>query len=216
MSSLLFHLTSFLLFCTTRYLNTSLWTRMISDGFNKSHSEQYKFLTNWTMHVNLLYHCYQTIILLPSFRNRRPPSPWFWTSFVFPISLTCVLLYWGVWVIDPGMIASKIVMEKYYGPLDLTNNLLHTFPLVVNVLEGLMRKGIVTQRMTNRKIFKGNLLFLVLYNGNLFWFRNQSGSFAYPLLDVVWKAGTHWFIIFNLCVLIFFFVFSKIAVKLSR
>lgn len=185
-----FYAVAFLIYVQTLRLHYDLVRNVYGLPFS-AYFLEFRYMTVWCMHIQFIYYSVQLyrVLFLKTHSQKISKTDSFInylrTTIVFPVAFFVTLLFWGLYSINPYLLASKKKLEM---TSHTVQHLLHTAPLVVQLLEGVLLN--VPARFGRSKILTGQFIFQVLFVGNLFLFNGILGKFPYPVLDVIWaKSG---------------------------
>ena len=137
---LLFHLA-----VIVNYVLFLLHSKSVDETLNKlvptrSFGGSFKYLTHWNVWLQAIYFiiAFTNDIFGTDSRTKEGASviqkvrDFLFSSIAFPTGLFVTIAFWGIYVVDRKLIF-PVELDKYFPPI--TNHMMHTTPLVSQILE---------------------------------------------------------------------------------
>ncbi|KAL3098112.1 hypothetical protein niasHT_027657 [Heterodera trifolii] len=164
---------------------------------------KFVWLTMINLLIQLLYHTTAAIVAICSIRPRSFMSKFHFiaTAIVFPASFTVVMLFWGLYLMDPATVTRK--EARFVFDFKWFNHALHTFPLFAMLLDFSIWHH---HRPSKVSALKAILCFSLFYIIHIHFFYVCFNFWAYPILAQMSFRGRAWFIFF--CTIFMFCAFA--------
>ena len=152
---IVFYLIAAYIFFKAKNAHTLITDQLIQAGHRVSHAGQNKFLTVIGMKINFYYMLTAILITFGTPRNSKSRRifSWYWASIVFPVACVVCGMYWGLVAVDPELVGPEHKRKYFEG---LPDHLLHTFPIIIQLIEAMFVKH---ERVSKKKDVSGKFGF---------------------------------------------------------
>lgn len=177
-------------------------TSILIPGHNNTYGGRYKFATVISLKLVILYYGYSAGMDLTyifwsnisksskvnrqKFRKNCLRRDYVFSSLLFPLTCTVVIMFWGLFLINPELVQSARARElsPTHG---FHNHAVHTAPIIFSLLECVVTKHRLS--IGFKKGCIGWVAFFASYLGWIFWIAHKANIWVYPFLKVLSTTG---------------------------
>ena len=129
---------------------------------------------------------------------------YFWYSILFPLTTLVLLLYWSLYLISPTLVQNSVSIETSYFWSIFIKHAMHSVPWIFLVATKLIDiSNQSSQDLDFFVVLKISFLMTILLNIWMFLVKKNSGSWTYPILNVLWNSRFHWkYVVFSVGLLL--------------